>query len=286
MKEFFLRSTYGLLYVLVILIFTYYNLSPILLYGMGILALGELKILLHQSSRQYKLWNWIFFLSILPWISTVLLNTLFYDPMNPGLYVSVLNRLQIDFLVKNFFEWRWVWLSIFVVYVIVKFFRLGWYAILPFAYVMLPVIFALELDLVDESILLSPVLVIFMYMWVFDTFSYMVGKLIGRHPVAPSISPGKTWEGLSGGLLGVLGLSYLMFYKEIFPFENVSSVIMLGIAMGLAAFFGDLFESGLKRKAGVKDSGKLIPGHGGILDRIDSFLFASPAFFFSYLIIV
>lgn len=286
MKEFFLRGFYGLVYVLVILLFTYYNLSTVLLYVLGVLALKELRILMHLSNREFKIWNLIFLLGILPWLSTVLLNTLFYDPEHADRYVTFINSMKIDLLVKNFFEWRWVWLLIILMFAIIKFFRQGWKSILPFGYLILPFVFALEMDLVDESLHLSPVLVIFLYMWVFDTSSYVVGKMIGKHLVAPSISPGKTWEGFSGGVLGVAGLSYLLYIGGIFPFEEVLSVLLIGLLMGLAAFFGDLFESGLKRKAGIKDSGNLIPGHGGILDRIDSFLFASPVFFFTYHLLV
>ncbi len=102
-----------------------------------------------------------------------------------------------------------------------------------------------------------------------DTSAFFVGRSIGKRPLAPSVSPGKTWEGAVGGLLGavaacaasvhVLGLGTML-----------ASGVLLGALMGVVAQLGDLAESKLKRVAGVKDSGSIIPGHGGILDRLDS----------------
>lgn len=107
-----------------------------------------------------------------------------------------------------------------------------------------------------------------------DTGAYFVGILLGRHKLIPHISPGKTWEGLAGGVLGAivaaLALSGLLGL-------SVVQAIVLGLVVCAAAVSGDLCESLLKRAAGVKDSGHIIPGHGGVLDRIDSILFVLPA---------
>ncbi|GHS90319.1 hypothetical protein AGMMS50218_17980 [Actinomycetota bacterium] len=107
-----------------------------------------------------------------------------------------------------------------------------------------------------------------------DTGGYAVGVLIGRHPLAPSVSPKKTWEGLLGSLVlacvvGVVGIR-LMFDGE--PLVGV----FLGVATVAAATMGDLAESMLKRDLELKDMGSLLPGHGGVLDRIDSMLLAAP----------
>ncbi len=109
-----------------------------------------------------------------------------------------------------------------------------------------------------------------------DTGAYFTGSLFGRHKLIPHISPGKTWEGLAGGLLGsvvaALALSGLLGL-------NVLAAVGLGLVVCAAAVSGDLCESLLKRAAGVKDSGHLIPGHGGVLDRVDSILFVLPAIY-------
>lgn len=103
-----------------------------------------------------------------------------------------------------------------------------------------------------------------------DTGAYLVGSLIGRHKMIPHVSPGKTWEGLAGGVLGAVIAALALSGPLKLPWE---SAVVLGLLVCAAAVSGDLAESLMKRAAGVKDSGHLIPGHGGILDRIDSILF-------------
>ncbi len=114
--------------------------------------------------------------------------------------------------------------------------------------------------------------------WVSDTGAYLIGTWLGRHKLCPSISPKKTWEGLGGGLLGALVVSVAggMGFLGL----NARESIVLGIALFFAATFGDLAESVIKRQAGVKDSSRLIPGHGGMLDRIDSLLFVVPVVYY------
>lgn len=116
-----------------------------------------------------------------------------------------------------------------------------------------------------------------------DTAAYVVGKLIGSNKIAPTISPGKTVEGTIGGVLASCGMAVLVNYCFGAVIEHVW-VIIWGLFIGLMAFLGDLFESKLKRQAGVKDSGNIIPGHGGILDRIDGLLFTIPSSYYFLLI--
>jgi phosphatidate cytidylyltransferase len=105
-----------------------------------------------------------------------------------------------------------------------------------------------------------------------DTGAYFVGRALGRHKLAPTISPGKTVEGLFGGLLA--GVGVLLAYRALFfPGLRVFDAVVIGTAAGILGPAGDLTESMLKRAAGAKDSGRLIPGHGGMLDRIDALLF-------------
>lgn len=112
-----------------------------------------------------------------------------------------------------------------------------------------------------------------------DTGAYYTGRTIGRHKLAPRISPGKTIEGSVGGFVAAIGaglLCRLIFFHEL----PIAHALLLGAAIGALGQIGDLAESMLKRSANVKDSGKLLPGHGGILDRIDSILFCAPLLYF------
>lgn len=111
--------------------------------------------------------------------------------------------------------------------------------------------------------------------WIADTAAYFAGRRFGRHKLARSISPGKTWEGVYGALAGTLGYAVVCAFVVTQLRETLSGVAWIAYlvaAAGLCAYsiLGDLFESALKRQAGAKDSGNLLPGHGGILDRIDS----------------
>lgn len=119
-------------------------------------------------------------------------------------------------------------------------------------------------------------LAIFIFIWANDTGAYLIGSMWGKRKLAPDISPHKTVGGAIGGLLVTLlvaGLLRLLLLPEM----SWLVILLMGIVVAVFGTIGDLFESGLKRQAGVKDSGSLIPGHGGILDRIDSLLFAVPA---------
>jgi phosphatidate cytidylyltransferase len=124
---------------------------------------------------------------------------------------------------------------------------------------------------------------VFLGTWSCDTFAYLIGRMLGRHKFAPRISPKKTWEGAIGGFVcsfGVVMLTAWAFSLPLIP------VLGLGILIPLATIAGDLTESMLKRSAGVKDSGSWIPGHGGLLDRIDSLIFVIPAVYYYVVYVV
>jgi len=111
--------------------------------------------------------------------------------------------------------------------------------------------------------------------WVNDTFAYVTGSLIGKHKLTRVLSPGKTWEGFAGGLLITLLSGWILWrISGLFILWGWFAIALIISFLGLA---GDLFESGLKRSVKVKNSGQLLPGHGGILDRFDSFFFSTPA---------
>jgi phosphatidate cytidylyltransferase len=113
-----------------------------------------------------------------------------------------------------------------------------------------------------------------------DTAAFLVGRAIGRHRMAPAISPGKTWEGFAAGVLAAMAAAFLLLYKDRDEFLTIPETLALGAAVALASVFGDLFESAVKRDLEVKDSGRLLGGHGGMLDRLDSLLWAGPAAYF------
>ena len=113
-----------------------------------------------------------------------------------------------------------------------------------------------------------------------DTFAYFGGRLLGKRRMAPTLSPGKTWEGFAvGSIVGVF-VAFVALYKDRHHFLGIGQAVLLGLVVVAAAAAGDLFESMLKRDMQVKDTGSLLGGHGGVLDRLDALLFAAPAAFY------
>lgn len=118
-------------------------------------------------------------------------------------------------------------------------------------------------------------LFLFGLLWVGDTAAMGIGKWLGKHKLAPTVSPNKTVEGFIGGIVGALAIGVLMYFWK---FQEIGIYHMLALAVGCSVFgqLGDLVESMWKRSLGIKDSSPIIPGHGGVLDRFDSLLFAAP----------
>lgn len=114
--------------------------------------------------------------------------------------------------------------------------------------------------------------------WGNDTSAYFAGRFLGRHKLYVEVSPNKTWEGFFGGMVGSVGGMFIA-RAGFFPEFTATDCVVLGVVGGIAGPIGDLCESMLKRAYGVKDSGKIIPGHGGMLDRIDALLFNAPLVF-------
>jgi phosphatidate cytidylyltransferase len=124
------------------------------------------------------------------------------------------------------------------------------------------------------------VLTVLLAVFAADTLAYFVGRLVGRHKLAPTLSPGKTWEGFVAGTVAAVAVAFFALYEDRDTFLSIPQALALGAAVALAGALGDLFESALKRDMGVKDTGRLLGGHGGVLDRIDAHLFAAPAAFY------
>lgn len=144
----------------------------------------------------------------------------------------------------------------------------GWfYVTAPLGFLLLT---AYQGGAYDPYVTLLP----FILIWINDTGAYLIGSFLGRNTLYEKLSPNKTWEGTVAGILlaAVTGGLFSNFLSNLGLYEGV----ILGLLMGIAGIFGDLLESLFKRKKGVKDSGELIPGHGGVLDRFDAFLLAMP----------
>lgn len=164
------------------------------------------------------------------------------------------------FLMDSAAFWRWigqiVWAGIFL--------GSGWGAVIGM--------------LLRESYSLSRTLAFLSFAWIADTSAYLVGRYFGRHPILPHISPNKTWEGFLAGLLatgiwGYWAVPWVGGFNELPPY-------LVGAGMGAVAFVGDAFQSAWKRVHGLKDTGHLLPGHGGLWDRVDSLLWIAPVWYF------
>ena len=115
--------------------------------------------------------------------------------------------------------------------------------------------------------------------WVDDTVAYLLGRAFGRHKFSPALSPAKTWEGfVAGTAAGIFAVFVALYHQH---FLSIPQSIVLGAIVAISAALGDLFESAFKRDLQVKDSGRILAGHGGVLDRVDAFLFALPAAYFT-----
>jgi len=147
-----------------------------------------------------------------------------------------------------------------------------WTGVVAYLYLCLPLIAFAWLRVSPQEGLLAVVWLL-MLVWMTDTFAYLSGSMIGGPKLAPRISPSKTWAGFVGGIIGatLVGVAAAELWGQ-------ASHLQLGAvsaAVGMLAQLGDLFESALKRRAGLKDSGRLIPGHGGLLDRVDGLVAAA-----------
>jgi CDP-diglyceride synthetase len=178
-----------------------------------------------------------------------------------------INDLRYEFIVAFLIQWVSAWF-------LYKRLSTGQHPTLLFStmFIWLPLAALALWASQHQDVAYKPLLFFFVTIWLYDSMAYLVGKAIGKRPIFPKTSPKKTVEGTIGGILStVIVMSLADFYYFGFgtrAYVFVTAIVLFGI-------FGDLFESYFKRKLGVKDSGKLIPGHGGILDRIDSILLAA-----------
>lgn len=155
-------------------------------------------------------------------------------------------------------------------------FRDAGYLLLSFFYIVVPFVLLTSIQLWHLSGSgLSPLLGIFILFWTNDTGAYLTGRKFGKHALFPAVSPKKTWEGLVGGALLCLGVAYVLsLYSLSF---SLLEWMIIGALVAVFGTLGDLVESMWKRQLGIKDSGSIMPGHGGLLDRFDGFFIALPA---------
>lgn len=153
-------------------------------------------------------------------------------------------------------------------------------------YIAVPFSLALTIPQISydlgKEVISNEILFIFILIWISDIMAYVVGSLWGKHKLVPKISNGKTWEGAIGGFLFTLIVGYVLEF-HIFP-ESRFNWMIISMIVAIAAPIGDIVESKLKRSFNTKDSGKWIPGHGGFLDRLDSFIFVIPMVYLYLLI--
>lgn len=153
-------------------------------------------------------------------------------------------------------------------------------------YVILPFIFITKIPLIENNTYNPKIIIsIFVLIWTNDTFAYIFGKSIGKHKLFESVSPKKTLEGFFGGLIFTIFVGYLIFLYYLDTKQSFYIGIMIALIVSIFGTIGDLVESKFKRIANVKDSGSVLPGHGGILDRLDSMILISPIILLFYQII-
>ncbi|MEE2700524.1 MAG: phosphatidate cytidylyltransferase [Bacteroidota bacterium] len=160
--------------------------------------------------------------------------------------------------------------------------RKGKSKLMAFAYVIIPLLLIQlfvrsDSDYPENSFDPAIVLIMFILTWTFDTFAYLFGIAFGKHKIMPSVSPKKSWEGYIGGFVFTIIAAY--FTHQFFDQLALKTLMIISIVLPLTATVGDFIESYYKREAGVKDSGNFIPGHGGMLDRMDAFLITIPVIY-------
>lgn len=258
MREILRRSLTGAVYIILLLsvVFLSSDAFDFLFMGFGLACLNEYKKLVGLEKRYIYMaylalwWAYIYFISDMRTIYLLLICTL----------VTNLMLLYYLFSKKE------------------KLFNTFQKFIIGLFYVGGGCIFLTMIPYTNDDFIKFLIIGIFILIWINDSFAYIVGRLVGRTKLFPRVSPKKTVEGALGGLVFALGTAYFLAKYE--PIITATQWVLLAGVIVVAGSLGDLVESKLKRTAGVKDSGAILPGHGGMLDRLDSLIFAAP---FAYL---
>ncbi len=257
MKEFYIRGISGLLYVALILGSVFLDQ---LLYTIVILAFSSLAMIEFQRLVNHK--------SYMPIALVILLVYNFYQSK---IYTGELIYPLLSVFVAHGFLIYWLFSN--------KTIKLGYLSktLLTLFYIGMGCFFIIVLG--GNADLFQPknILLFFVLTWANNSFAYLVGSKLGKNPLFSRVSPKKTWEGLIGGLIFTFITAYI--FQNFYPEQSVGSYITVAFLTSVLATFGDLIQSQFKRYAKVKDSGSLIPGHGGFFDRMDSAIFVAPWFY-------
>ena len=258
MKEIYIRSISGVLYVTSILVGLFNNQIA---FSIVILIFSILALIEFQRLISYK-----------SYFAIALLILLVYN-----FYKSHIDHSSVIYLlIANFTS------HFFLLYKLFKNqkikFKYITKSILSATYLSLGCFFIIALAGTAESYNPLEVFLFYMLVWVNNSFAFLIGKKIGKRPLFKSISPKKTWEGFLGGLLFTIITASVFYYSK--AFFSLNFYILLAIIIAILSTLGDLVQSKFKRYANVKDSGSLIPGHGGFFDRMDSVIFSAPWMYF------
>ncbi len=203
--------------------------------------------------------------------------------------ISIL--MPLVFMLVSYFAWEYSLFAVFLfiaAYLLVMLFDHKRYSFKTAAlFMMISLMVTLAFIHVSLTRHLSNgilnVFVIFIGSWITDTCAYFTGLTIGKHKLAPSVSPKKTIEGSIGGVIGVTVIlaAYTAIFANIMDITvNITSAVCIGLICGVISQFGDLCASIIKRENNIKDFGKIMPGHGGVMDRFDSFIFVAPVVYY------
>lgn len=223
---------------------------------------------------------WIAFFALLGIAGLYEFNRIISQEFKP---VWILNILLLLIIMFSSFDLLIVpalvlFLLLLVIYLVIMFPKITIVdialSLFPALYIGFSLNFAILLNNHPHAFLIM--LLIFLFTWSSDVGGYVFGRFWGRHKLAPELSPNKTWEGAIGGILLSIFTAFIFFTIFKNGEQNIFFILLLGILSSSAAQLGDLFMSGVKRRFTIKDTGSLIPGHGGVLDRFDSFLLVLP----------
>lgn len=273
MKETLVRTLSGVLYISIIIIamFTSREWFMGLFFVLAVITLSEYLKLVHLTSylAYFLLAAGFYFLSY----------NVFDD--NAIYLLLILSGFVNLFLLKDV-----LWTSKIPMFEKKKYITVVFYIISGFVFLTL-----IPVMNIDGRFMPELIVAVFILVWSNDTFAYLIGKNFGKHKLLERISPKKTIEGFIGGMLGALLAGYIIFkvlehYSQLDALEYPLWMwIVMALIVAIFGTIGDLIQSKFKRQAGVKDSGIIMPGHGGLYDRLDSIIYASP-FVYAFLLIV
>lgn len=257
MKELIIRTLSGIAFVFVII-------SSLITHELTFLFLFLL-ILIFSLNEYY---NILYKLNYLPFKPISIIFAILIFTVN---FLIASGKLSSDYLLVNLVSIPLF--SFFPLFYDPKTFHMTWIPSLSgWLYILLPI--SLLPFIVFEAKSYHPgfLITIFIIIWVYDSMAYLSGTLLGKHRIFPQISPKKTWEGLIIGM--VLTIGVMLLISKQFDLLSSQNAIFFSLTIIIAGTTGDFLESALKRNAGIKDSGIFLPGHGGFLDRFDSFIFS------------